>query len=107
MKASGSKLSWAVRLTWAEAGAHHGMLDLLALSDDPRAREAEQAIGAAVVICPGGGYGGLAIDKEGHDVARWLDGDRVPPPAQRRWHAVKLLVRSRGGGDQRAAAGIE
>jgi acetyl esterase/lipase len=27
---------------------------------------------AAVVICPGGGYGGLAIDKEGHDVARWL-----------------------------------
>lgn len=32
--------------TWAEAGAHHGMLDLLALSDDPRAREAERAIGA-------------------------------------------------------------
>ena len=27
----------------------------------------------AVVICPGGGYGGLAIDKEGHDVARWLN----------------------------------
>lgn len=28
---------------------------------------------AAVVICPGGGYGGLAIDKEGHAVARWLN----------------------------------
>lgn len=28
---------------------------------------------AAVVICPGGGYGGLAIDKEGHDIARWLN----------------------------------
>jgi acetyl esterase/lipase len=27
----------------------------------------------AIVICPGGGYGGLAIDKEGHDVARWLN----------------------------------
>lgn len=28
---------------------------------------------SAVVICPGGGYAGLAIDKEGHDVARWLN----------------------------------
>ena len=27
----------------------------------------------AVVICPGGAYGGLAIDIEGHDVARWLN----------------------------------
>ncbi len=27
----------------------------------------------AVVICPGGGYVNLAIDKEGHDVARWLN----------------------------------
>lgn len=26
----------------------------------------------AIVICPGGGYGVLALDKEGHDVARWL-----------------------------------
>ena len=26
--------------------------------------------GAAVIICPGGGYGILAIDKEGHDVAK-------------------------------------
>jgi acetyl esterase/lipase len=33
----------------------------------------EKASGAAIVICPGGGYGGLAIDKEGHDVARWLN----------------------------------
>lgn len=31
-----------------------------------------QAIGTAVVICPGGGYGGLAMDHEGHQVARWL-----------------------------------
>ena len=34
---------------------------------------AETATGAAVMICPGGGYGSLAIDKEGHDVARWLN----------------------------------
>ena len=28
---------------------------------------------AAVVICPGGGYGGLAISHEGHNVAKWLN----------------------------------
>lgn len=28
----------------------------------------------AVVVCPGGGYGGLAISYEGHDIARWLNG---------------------------------
>ena len=33
---------------------------------------AERASGAAMVICPGGGYSTIAIDKEGHDVARWL-----------------------------------
>jgi acetyl esterase/lipase len=32
----------------------------------------EKRTGAAVVICPGGGYAGLAIDPEGHDVAKWL-----------------------------------
>ena len=26
----------------------------------------------AIVVLPGGGYGGLAIEKEGHEVARWL-----------------------------------
>ena len=31
-----------------------------------------QANGAAMVICPGGGYGGLASGPEGHDIARWL-----------------------------------
>jgi acetyl esterase/lipase len=35
--------------------------------------EAGKATGAAVVICPGGGYGGVAIDLEGRDVARWLN----------------------------------
>jgi acetyl esterase/lipase len=31
------------------------------------------ATGAAVVICPGGGYSALAIDHEGRDVAAWLN----------------------------------
>jgi acetyl esterase/lipase len=33
----------------------------------------DRATGAAVVICPGGGYGFLASSYEGHDVARWLN----------------------------------
>lgn len=33
----------------------------------------ETATGAAVVICPGGGYGVLAIDHEGYDIAKWLN----------------------------------
>jgi len=33
---------------------------------------AEKANGAAVVVCPGGGYGGLAIGHEGKDPAEWL-----------------------------------
>ena len=35
---------------------------------------AEKAGGAAVVVCPGGGYGGLAKGHEGHDIATWLNG---------------------------------
>jgi acetyl esterase/lipase len=65
---------------------------------------------AAVVICPGGGYGGLAIDKEGHDVARWLNSigvagivlkyrlprvdiskDQTPWPMQDAWRAMRLV----------------
>ncbi|NNE91197.1 MAG: alpha/beta hydrolase [Verrucomicrobiales bacterium] len=29
--------------------------------------------GAAVVVCPGGGYGGLAADHEGHQIAQWFN----------------------------------
>ena len=32
---------------------------------------ASKATGAAFVICPGGGYGGLAADHEGRQVAKW------------------------------------
>ncbi|GAB3749901.1 alpha/beta hydrolase [Spirosoma pomorum] len=32
----------------------------------------EKQTGAAVMICPGGGYGILAIDHEGEEVARWF-----------------------------------
>ncbi|OHB73791.1 MAG: 1,4-beta-xylanase [Planctomycetes bacterium RBG_16_55_9] len=33
----------------------------------------EKANGAAVVIFPGGGYGHLAVDHEGHQIAQWLN----------------------------------
>ncbi len=33
----------------------------------------EKANGTAVVICPGGGYGVLAIDHEGWDIAKWFN----------------------------------
>jgi acetyl esterase/lipase len=34
---------------------------------------ADKATGAAVLICPGGGYGQLAFDKEGTEIAEWLN----------------------------------
>ena len=36
-----------------------------------------QANGTAVVICPGGGYGGHAIQPEGHGIAAWLNGHGI------------------------------
>ncbi len=34
---------------------------------------AERGNGTAVVICPGGGYGGLVTGAEGHGIAQWLN----------------------------------
>lgn len=50
-------------------------------SDDPKdvptltpyLPEKDKASGAAVVICPGGGYGALAMTHEGTDIAKWLN----------------------------------
>jgi len=35
--------------------------------------EEAKATGTAVCICPGGGYGFLAVDHEGHQIARWFN----------------------------------
>ena len=55
-----------------------------------------QPNGTAVVICPGGGYGGHAIQPEGHGIAKWLNQSGVTGvvleyrlPAGR--HSVPLL----------------
>ena len=37
----------------------------------------ENNTGAAIVICPGGGYGGLAMGHEGHDIAKWLNSNGI------------------------------
>ena len=36
-----------------------------------------QSTGQAVMICPGGGYTGLAYDWEGTDIAKWLNGNGI------------------------------
>ena len=38
---------------------------------------AEKPNGAAVIICPGGGYGGLVTAGEGHGIAKWLNAQGV------------------------------
>lgn len=34
---------------------------------------AEKANGTAVLICPGGGYGGVSVIKEGEEIAKWFN----------------------------------
>jgi acetyl esterase/lipase len=56
-----------------------------AIGDEPRDKPslsvylapAEKANGAAVVVCPGGGYGFLAVGHEGHDVATFWNANGV------------------------------
>jgi len=50
-------------------GSEDGDKPTLTIYRPPR----EKATGAAVVICPGGGYGHLAMDHEGHQIAQWLN----------------------------------
>jgi acetyl esterase/lipase len=52
--------------------------------------------GTAIVICPGGGYGGLVVGPEGHSIAQWLNENGIAGvvleyrlPAGR--HSVPLL----------------
>lgn len=40
-------------------------------------RPAKGGNGTAIVICPGGGYGGLVTGGEGHGIAKWLNGHGI------------------------------
>ena len=55
----------------------------------------DKATGAAVVVCPGGGYGGLAMSYEGIDVGQWLNSFGVA--------AFVLKYRHKGSGYQHPA----
>jgi acetyl esterase/lipase len=37
----------------------------------------DKANGTAVVVCPGGGYGGLAMDHEGKQIGEWLNANGI------------------------------
>jgi acetyl esterase/lipase len=39
----------------------------------PYLAPAGRGTGTAVIVCPGGGYGGLSMDKEGDQIAKWLN----------------------------------
>ncbi len=62
-------------------------------SDTPVIRvylpEKEKATGAGVVICPGGGYGILATDHEGTQVAKWLNRNGIAGFVVRYRHSPK------------------
>lgn len=60
--------------------------------------DTEKANGTAVIICPGGGYAGHAMDHEGRQVAEWLCGKGVAAfilkyrlPADGYRHPIPLL----------------
>jgi acetyl esterase/lipase len=50
----------------------------------------DKATGAGIVVCPGGGYGGLAMGHEGVEIAKWLNENGIA--------AFILTYRHRGAG---------
>jgi acetyl esterase/lipase len=74
-------------MAWSFAAAEHAKKEYLWQGQAPGALGTEEkdrpfldvypagqaSNGCAVVICPGGGYGDLALDHEGIQVARWLN----------------------------------
>ena len=73
----------------------------------------QKRTGAAVIVCPGGGYGILAMDLEGTEVCRWLNNIgvtaillkyRVPNPDEATRHIAPLQDAQRAMGYVRANA---
>lgn len=58
-------------VTGSDAGDKNHAGDVPTLT--PYLPQKSHATGAAVVVCPGGGYGFLATDHEGKEVAEWLN----------------------------------
>lgn len=62
-----------VRLWNGAAPGAHGDAEADIPWITPHLPPSDRATGTAIVICPGGGYGKLAIGYEGHEVAEWLN----------------------------------
>src|SRR5450756_1407007 len=61
-------------LLWpAGAPGAQGTEDIDSPSLAPYLVPVGRGTGTAVVVCPGGGYGALSMDKEGDQIARWLN----------------------------------
>ena len=61
-------------LLWSdEAPLGEGKSEKVAVPITVHLPAPEKSTGAAVVICPGGGYGGRVVEGEGHGIARWLN----------------------------------
>ncbi len=88
------------------AGAEEAVLELLwpdgapgalgtATKDKPalfvHQAPADKATGAAIVVCPGGGYGHLAMGHEGQEIAQWLNGHGITAFILRYRHSPDYL----------------
>src|ERR1035441_2383277 len=61
-------------LLWPDgASESQGIEDIDKPSLAPYLVPAGRGTGTAVIVCPGGGYGHLAMDHEGDQIARWLN----------------------------------
>ncbi|MFN3191301.1 MAG: alpha/beta hydrolase [Aureliella sp.] len=60
---------WADEVPMAKGDAEKDIPDLIAYLPDIKSSQSR----GAIVILPGGGYGGLAIGHEGHEIARWAN----------------------------------
>lgn len=62
------------KITEPEKGAREGTWVVNVSSAELHIyKAANSSDGKAIIICPGGGYGGLAFEHEGTDVAKWLN----------------------------------
>jgi acetyl esterase/lipase len=61
-------------LLWPEgAPGAQGSEDIDKPTLTPYLLPADRGTGTAVIVCPGGGYAHLSMDKEGSEIARWLN----------------------------------
>jgi acetyl esterase/lipase len=62
-----------IRLWDSEAPSSVGDADKNIPTITPYVPSKTKGNGTAIVVCPGGGYGGLALDHEGTQIAEWLN----------------------------------